>query len=186
MVRFLIKKYKNIGWDISRWKRKKKAFKRKIEYDIIKLMILNWILGRLNKKGEKGWSFFILTGVLLNLKKIKKNKKPVDFLNLIILKIKQSVLLFNKRKGSLIFELPRFIVIEQSIKKVIEWLVKVSMKNKKKIIDGITFELENILLKKGEFWKKKKEIIDILKKNEPFFYLLKKKKKKNKWKIIFL
>jgi len=58
--------------------------------------------------------------ILLNLKKIKKNKKPVDFLNLIILKIKQNVLLFNKRKGSLVFELPRFIVIEQSIKKVIE------------------------------------------------------------------
>jgi hypothetical protein len=142
-------------------------------------MILNWILGRLNKKGEKSWSFFILMNILLNLKKIKKNKKPVDFLNLIILKIKQNVLLFNKRKGSLVFELPRFIVIEQSIKKVIEWLIKISIKNKKKIINSILFELENILLKKGEFWKKKKDIIDILKKNEPFFYLLRKKKKKN-------
>jgi len=75
----------------------------------------------LNKKGEKAWSFFILMNILFNLKKIKKNKKPIDFLNLIILKVKQNVLLFNKRKGSLVFELPRFIVIEQSIKKVIEW-----------------------------------------------------------------
>jgi hypothetical protein len=58
--------------------------------------------------------------ILLNLKKIKKNKKPIDFLNSIILNVKQNVLLFNKRKGSLVFELPRFIVIEQSIKKVIE------------------------------------------------------------------
>lgn len=178
MVHFLIKKYKMIGWDIARWKRKKRAFITKIEYDIIKLMFLNWLLGRLNKKGEKAWSFFILTNVLLNLKKIKKNKKPIDFLFLIIFKIKQNVLLFNKRKGSLIFELPRFIVIEQSIKKVIEWLIKISIKNKKKIINNIIFELENIILKKGEFWKKKKDIIDVLKKNEPFFYLLKKRKKK--------
>ena len=56
----------------------------------------------------------------MNLKKLKKNKKPIDFLNSIILNVKQNVLLFNKRKGSLVFELPRFIVIEQSIKKVIE------------------------------------------------------------------
>ena len=136
------------------------------------------MLGRLNKKGEKAWSFFILMNILLNLKKIKKNKKPIDFLNSIILNVKQNVLLFNKRKGSLVFELPRFIVIEQSIKKVIEWLIKVSIKNKKKITDSIIIELENILLKKGEFWKKKKDIIDVLKKNEPFFYLLKKRKRK--------
>jgi ribosomal protein S7 len=178
MVRFLIKKYKIIGWDIARWKKKKKTFQTKIDYDVIKLMILHWMLGRLNKKGEKAWSFFILMNILLNLKKIKKNKKPIDFLNSIILNVKQNVLLFNKRKGSLVFELPRFIVIEQSIKKVIEWLIKVSSKNKKKITDSIIIELENILLKKGEFWKKKKDIIDILKKNEPFFYLLKKRKKK--------
>ena len=137
-------------------KKKKKTFQTKIDYDVIKLMILNWILGRLNKKGEKAWSFFVLMNVLLNLKKIKKNKKPIDFLNSIILNVKQNVLLFNKRKGSLVFELPRFIVIEQSIKKVIEWLIKVSIKNKKKITDSIIIELENILLKKGEFWKKKK------------------------------
>ena len=159
-------------------KKKKKTFQTKIDYDVIKLMILNWMLGRLNKKGEKAWSFFILMNILLNLKKIKKNKKPIDFLNSIILNVKQNVLLFNKRKGSLVFELPRFIVIEQSIKKVIEWLIKVSIKNKKKITDSIIIELENILLKKGEFWKKKKDIIDVLKKNEPFFYLLKKRKRK--------
>ena len=159
-------------------KKKKKRFKAKIGYYVIKLMILNWMLGRLNKKGEKSWSFFILMHTLLNLKKIIKNRKPIDVLNIIILKVKQNVLLFNKRKGSLVFELPRFIVIEQSIKKVIEWLIKVSAKNKKKITDSIKLELENILLKKGEFWKKKKDIIDILKKNEPFFYLLKKRKRK--------
>ena len=159
-------------------KKKKKTFQTKIDYDVIKLMILNWMLGRLNKRGEKAWSFFILMNILFNLKKIKKNKKPIDFLNSIILNVKQNVLLFNKRKGSLVFELPRFIVIEQSIKKVIEWLIKVSIKNKKKITDSIIIELENILLKKGEFWKKKKDIIDILKKNEPFFYLLKKRKRK--------
>lgn len=178
MVHFLIKKYKRIGWDIARWRRKKRVFIAKIEYDIIKLMFLNWLLGRLNKKGEKAWSFFVLTNVLLILKKMSKNKKPIDFLFLTIFKIKQNVLLFNKRKGSLIFELPRFIAIEQSIKKVIEWLIKISIKNKKNIINNIINELKNIMLGKGEFWKRKNDIINMLKKNEPFFYLLKKKKKK--------
>jgi hypothetical protein len=45
---------------------------------------------------------------------------PKDILNLLICRLKQNVLLFNKKKGSLVFELPRFLTIEQSIKKVIE------------------------------------------------------------------
>jgi hypothetical protein len=176
MIRFLIKKYKIIGWDIEKWKKKKNKFKEEIDYDLNKLMILNWILGRLNKEGHKAWSFFILTNILLYLKKLKKGM-PKNFLNLLLLKVKQNVLLFNKKKGSLVFELPRFVTIEQSIKKIIEWLIKVSIKNKKDIINSMIFELENIFLKKGEFWKKKKYIADTLEKNKPFFYLLKKKKK---------
>jgi hypothetical protein len=50
MVRILIKKYKIIGWDIENWKNKKNKFKEEINYDLNKLMILNWILGRLNKR----------------------------------------------------------------------------------------------------------------------------------------
>ena len=50
MVRILIKKYKIVGWDIENWKNKKNKFKEEIDYDLNKLMILNWILGRLNKK----------------------------------------------------------------------------------------------------------------------------------------
>lgn len=56
-------------------------------YDLNKLMILNWILGCLNKKGYKVWSFFILVDVLLYLKKIKKGLLN-DFLNMLILKVK--------------------------------------------------------------------------------------------------
>lgn len=135
-------------------KKKKNKFKEQMDYDLNKLMILNWILGRLNKEGHKAWSFFILVNILLYLKKLKKGM-PKNFLNLLLLKVKQNVLLFNKKKGSLVFELPRFVTIEQSIKKIIEWLVKVAIKNKKNIINSMIFELENIFLKKGEFWKKK-------------------------------
>jgi len=55
-----------------------------------------------------------------NLLKRKKRIAPKKILNLLLNKTKQNVLLFNKRKGSLVFELPRFLTIEQSIKKVIE------------------------------------------------------------------
>jgi len=85
-----------------------------------------------------------------------------------------------KRKGSLVFELPRFLTIEQSLKKVIEWLVKTAMKNKRDIVNSLILELNNIVLKKGEFWKKKMYISDTIKRNKPFFYLLKKKKKKRR------
>jgi hypothetical protein len=36
------------------------------------------------------------------------------------MRVKQNVLLFNKKKGTLRFELPRFVTIEQGTKKVIE------------------------------------------------------------------
>mgnify|MGYP003454964974 FL=1 len=113
-------------------------------YDLNKLMILNWILGRLNKEGNKAWSFFILSNVLLLLKK-KRKKLPKNTLSLLLNKTKQNVLLFNKRKGSLVFELPRFLTIEQSIKKVIEWLVKTAIKNKRDIVSSLVSELNNIL-----------------------------------------
>jgi hypothetical protein len=177
MVRILLKKYKIIGWDAENWKKKKNRFKNEINYDLNKLMILNWILGRLNKEGYKNWSFYIITTILLCLKKNNKNL-PKNILNFLIIRIKQNVLLFNKKKGTLRFELPRFVTIEQGIKKIIEWLIKCAILKKKYIINSILEELENIILKKGEFWKKKKYIMDTLEKNKPFFYLLKKKKKK--------
>lgn len=155
MVRILIKKYKVIGWDIENWKNKKNKFKEEINYDLNKLMILNWILGRLNKKGNKAWSFYIITNVLLYLKKNNK-ELPINIINLLIIRVKQNVLLFNKKKGTLRYELPRFITIEEGIKKVIEWLIKAAIIKNKNIMQSILEELDNILLKKGEFWKKKK------------------------------
>ena len=96
------------------------------------------------------------------------------------MRIKQNVLLFNKKKGTLRYELPRFVTIEQGIKKVIEWLIKAAVAKNKNIIQSIIEELDNILNKKGEFWKKKKHILDTLEKNKPFFYLLINRKKKKK------
>lgn len=80
---------------------------------------------------------------------------PKNILNSLLIKVKQNVLLFNKKKGTLRFELPRFVSIEQSIKKVIEWLVKTAILKKKNIINSLIEEIDNIFFKKGEFWKKK-------------------------------
>ena len=60
--------------------------------------------------------FFIC---ILFLKKYSK-KNPKNLLNNLLNKLKQNILLFNKKKGTLVFELPRFLTIEQSIKKLIE------------------------------------------------------------------
>lgn len=179
MIKILLKKYKKFGWDVGKWRKKRRKFKKYMGYNLNKLMILYWILGRLNKEGHKTWSFSIISNVLLLLKK-KKKKKPKNTLNFLLHKTKQNVLLFNKRRGSVVFELPRFLTIEQSIKKVIDWLVKSSRKNNENIVNSFMKELNNISLKKGEFWKKKNYITDTIKKNKPFFYLLRKKKRKRK------
>jgi len=178
MIFIFLKKYKKFGWNVNRLKRKQKKLINNINYDLNKLMILNWILGRLNVEGHKSWSFFILTNVLLSLKKMRRKKKPIIFLIFLLQRIKQNVLLFNKRKGSLVFELPRFLTIEQSIKKIIEWLIKASKKNKKNIIESLKKEIFHIFHKRGEIFKKKQYITDTIAKNKPFFYLLKKKKRR--------
>jgi hypothetical protein len=56
------------------------------------------------------------------LLKIKKKGKmvPYKYLNRLLNMKRQKILLFNKRRGSLIYELPRFLSFQQSIKKIIE------------------------------------------------------------------
>lgn len=176
MINILIKKYKELGQDASRWRLKKRVFFTKMGYNLNKLLIFHWILGYLNKAGHKSWSFYILVNVILFLKKYSK-KKPIKVLHNILNRLKQNVLLFNKKKGTLVFELPRFLTIEQSIKKLIEWIIKIAKKNKKNIIKSFSLELQNVLERKGEIMKKKKYITDTIAQNKPFFYLLKKKKK---------
>ena len=192
MVRLFIEKYNVLGRDLDAWKKKKKKeYKNYMEYNKNKLMILNFLLGRLNKKGHKARSFFILTNLLWYLKKnkkkwimniLKKNKKwsLTDILKWLLFQRRQVVLLYNKKKGSLVYELPRFLTVEQSLKRIINWIIKIAEKNKKNMINSLMEELENIYFKKGEIWKKKKYIRDIAMKNRPFFYLLRKKKKRRK------
>ncbi len=180
MISILLKKYKELGQDASRWRLKKRIFLTKMGYNLNKLLIFNWILGYLNMGGHKSWSFSILVNVILFFKKISK-KKPIKLLHNILNRLKQNVLLFNKKKGTLVFELPRFLTIEQSIKKLIEWIIKIAKKNKKNIIKSLSQEFQNVFWKQGEIMKKKKYITDTIAQNKPFFYLLKKKKKKKKF-----
>ena len=108
-----------------------KGKKYKINYIINELKLLKIFLGRLNKKGYKNMSYFILAKVLYFLKKNIELEPKIMF-KMIINKIKPCILLFNKKRGTVIFELPRFLTFEQSFKRSIEWLVKVSNKKKKK------------------------------------------------------
>jgi ribosomal protein S7 len=152
--------------------------KQKIKnYDINEYVYLNVILGYLSKKGNKNLSYFYLTNLLFQLKKVYKRKLPRLILNIILNRIKPYVLLLNKRKGTILFELPRFITIEKSNKKAVEWLIKVSRKRKKEILNSILIEIKDIYLKKGDVLLKNKQISSTIKKNRPFFYLLKKRKK---------
>ena len=176
MVSILLKKYKELGKDASKWKLKKRIFLNRMGYNLNKLLIFNWILGYLNMKGHKNWSFSILVNVILFLKKYSK-KNPKNLLNNLLNKLKQNILLFNKKKGTLVFELPRFLTIEQSIKKLIEWIIKIARKSKQNIIKSFSKELQNVFKKKKKKLKKKKNIKKKKKKKKNFF---KKKKKKKK------
>jgi hypothetical protein len=88
-------------------------------YNINILIISSLMLGYFTKKGKKGLSFYFFINLLIFLKKGNK-EKPLLEMYKYINKIKPSILLYNKRKGTLIFELPRFLSIEKSIKKSIE------------------------------------------------------------------
>jgi hypothetical protein len=86
-------------------------------YNINNLIILNMILGNLNKEGKKG--FIILKDILYFLKK-NINNKPINILNIKLSIIKPSILLYNKKRGTLFFELPRFLTKEKSLQRSIK------------------------------------------------------------------
>lgn len=150
--------------------------KNKINYNLNALTILNTMLGYLTKKGKKGLSFYFFISLLVFLKKGNK-EKPIKEIYKYINKIKPSILLYNKRKGTLLFELPRFLSIEKSLKKSIEWFIKLPKKRKKKMLEMLYTELINIKDDKGEVLKKRETIILKAEENKPFYYLLKKRKK---------
>jgi len=77
MVSILLKKYKELGKDASKWKLKKRIFLSRMGYNLNKLLIFNWILGYLNMEGHKNWSFSILVNVILLLK--KNSKRPMKY-----------------------------------------------------------------------------------------------------------
>jgi len=156
-----------MSYFIEKQYKKEKKEKKILNFDYI--IILNLILGNLTKKGKKSISYFFLINILFFLKK-ESIKQPFLELNLRLNKIKPSILLYNRRKGTLIFELPRFLSIEQSTKKSIEWLIKLIKKRKKDMLESLLLELKNIEKYTGELWKKKNNILLIAEKNRPFLY----------------
>jgi ribosomal protein S7 len=93
--------------------------KKKSNYNINNIIILSMILGNLTKKGKKNLSYFFLINILFFLKK-ENIENPLLALNYRLNMIKPTILLYNKKKGTVIFELPRFLTIEQSTKKSVE------------------------------------------------------------------
>jgi ribosomal protein S7 len=154
----------------------KKKFKQK-DYNITNLFILTSILGNLTKNGHKGLSYSFLNNILLFLKRGTK-QQPFLELRFRLSLIRPEILLLNKRRGTVVYELPRILSYEQSLRKSTEWLIKFLKKRKKNTLDTILKELSRITRKRGDILKKRKHISSIAVKNIPFLYILKKKKKR--------
>lgn len=133
--------------------------------------ILKIFLNLLIIKGKKNKAYNILIDLLFLLK--KNNKKILVYLIKIINLIKPNVILFNKRRGSVIYELPQFLSWNQKNIYSLKWLIKISKNSKKNIKKSLQEEINNILKKKSEILKKKELIIKKSMENKPFFYLLK-------------
>ena len=93
-------------------------FKQK-DYNITNLFILTSILGNLTKNGHKGLSYSFLNNILLFLKKGTKNQ-PFLELRFRLSLMRPELLLLNKRRGTVVYELPRILSYEQSIRKSTE------------------------------------------------------------------
>ncbi len=157
--------------------------KFKIKYSLSVQQKLQLLYKQFIKKGKNKGYFFILNLIKFSKEKWKQlPNKPYQNIPNIILKAKFSMILKNKRRGSVIYELPRCLGKIQNIRKTYYWFVKLTKKRKKKTLNNMILELKNIKNKKGELIKKRSLMKIIAKKNKPFFYLLKKKKKKKKLK----
>lgn len=148
-----------------------KRFKK--VYNEENILYLNMLMGSLIRKGHKIRSYNILTDVLFSLKQYKQ--KPITTLLFTLNKIKPHIVLYNKRRGSTIYELPRLLSLNQERGTAIKWLIKESLKSKKKKSISIFEQIQAILSNRSVIQKQKEKIIETSKVNKPFFYLLKKR-----------
>ena len=147
--------------------------KFKKSYNEENLLYLNMLMGSLIKKGHKIKSYKILVDLLFLLKKYKGSSSSLLFYSLN--KIKPHIVLYNKRRGSTIYELPRLLSLNQERSIAIKWLIKECSYSKKNMSLSLFEQIRTILLNKSEIQKKKKRIIEISTTNKPFFYILKKR-----------
>lgn len=75
------------------------------------LLFLNFLLGSLIKKGKKNKAYKILSDYLFLLK--KNNINSYSTLFFCLNKIRPNILLFNKKRGTSVFELPRLLSLNQ-------------------------------------------------------------------------
>lgn len=122
MSYILLKNYYNKNENYIEKKKKKRGriyLKYKSFVITKRFKFLKLLLGKLNKKGKKNLSYFFLINTLLLIKHNAK-KKPILKLETYISFIKPSILLFNKKRGTKVYELPRFLKMEQRVIKGID------------------------------------------------------------------
>lgn len=158
--------------------KKKIIFILKIKKKFIskkKFMFLRW---RLRLKSLNKWRRRRFKKKRLRYKfNILDRPKIRQYLNKWFEKIRPRVALFSKRKGTSMYELPRFLPKIKSYKKAVQWFVKDARLNKRKMLENIVLELYKIYKRTGII-KKRRKIARIITINEPFFYLLKKRRRK--------
>lgn len=145
--------------------------KNKYIYNEDNFLFLNILLGSLQKKGHKIKAYNILCNTLFLLKKNNNNNFFALYKSLN--KIKPNILLFNKKRGTSVFELPRLLSLNQEKRSAVKWLIKSKSNWKKGTSLGLSQEINKILLNQGDILKKKERIINTSLENRPFFYLLK-------------
>jgi len=145
--------------------------KLKKKYNEEDFIFLELLLGALTKHGKKNKAYRILFDALFLLK--KKNSNSFLSLYKSLNKIRPNILLFNKKRGTSVFELPRLLSLSQEKRSAVKWLRKSLNQAKKKSSQALAEEINQILLNQGDLLKKKERIINTSIENRPFFYLLK-------------
>ena len=150
---------------------------KKIYYNEDSVLFFKMFLGSLIKDGKKNKAYRIFCDYLYLLKKY--HLRHINALFKCLNKIRPNIVLFKKRRGTSIFELPRLLSLNQEKSIALKWIIKDPLKKKKKkTSERLVLETNKILLNQGEILKKKKHILTVSKDNRPFFYLLRRRKKR--------
>ena len=151
--------------------RKGQATKRvKIPDPVYNSVLIGQLINQVMRNGKKNLAQNIVYRTLKALEK-KIEKKPLEILNLAVETVKPKLEVKSRKVGGARYQIPVQVQPERQITLALRWIIQAAKKRTGKcFVDCLSAELEAVIKKTGEAFKKKESIYKTAQANKAFAY----------------